>query len=176
MLLNQTCASFHQLPNPYKKVKSFPKKMQSQWFLNVIMLLYNWLLRTVLFIQVLFTSQWCRMPSAQCLGWGWRCWPPPWAPWAWPWTPGSGSTAPGSWPPPAQWRARVQSEEIMKQLYLWDMQYWDCIQEMWRPCFRVFSLHHLCCFPDFINWPESDFQFDCLSNKYLQHLPKIHLT
>ena len=41
MLLNQTRASFHQLPNPYKKVKSFPKRMQSQWFLNVIMLLYN---------------------------------------------------------------------------------------------------------------------------------------
>ena len=57
------------------------------------------------------------MPSAQCLGCRWRCWPPPWAPWAWPWTPGSGSTAPGSWPQPAQWRARVQSEEITKRLY-----------------------------------------------------------
>lgn len=46
-----------------------------------------------------------------------------------------------------------------------DVQNWDCIQEMWCPCF----LRQPCCFPDFINWPESDFQFNYSSNKDLQN-------
>ena len=52
-----------------------------------------------------------------------------------------------------------------------DVQNPDCIQEMWCPCF----LRQPCCFPDFINWPESDFQFDYSFNKDLQNLPKLRV-